>query len=234
MSKSRKTEVYKILISEKQMERGSTDYILKELKDKIILEDFLNYFYDKEINKKYTLKTKDICYYINKVEKDNNIRKILLKYIKFNKRTNIVNIETLEAKYQKDKNEGDEEKQHYLIKTFKDTNKAVLIFEKVTGAVTVGILQKDINKIYRKWVKETKESEKKLLLQYDIRIEAVPSPEFVDELMKMDRISLVKITVDKEKLTDDEDILFAEENISRMKLKCCINLSKLYLFLKIK
>jgi hypothetical protein len=215
MGKSRKTEVYKILISEKQMERESTEYILKELKSKIILKDFLEYFYDKEVNKKYTLKSKDICYYINKVEKDNDIRKVLLKYIKFNKRTNIVNIETLKSNYQKDKNEGDEEKQHYLIKTFKDTNRAVLIFEKVSGAVTIGILQKDINKIYREWVKNIKGNQKELLLQYEIKIESVPSPKFVDELMKMDKISLVKVAVDKEKLTNDEDILFSEENISR-------------------
>ncbi|WP_236884020.1 hypothetical protein [Clostridium botulinum] len=215
MGKARKTEVYKILISEKQMERGSTDYILKELKSKIILEDFFNYFYNKETNKTHTLKSKNMCYYIDNVEKEDNIRKILVKYIKFNKRIKIVDVKTLKANYQKGKNEGDEEKQHYLIKIFKNTNRAVLIFEKVVGAVTIGILERNINKIYREWIKENRQSEKDILLKYYINIEIVPSPEFIDELMKMDRISLVKVIVDKEKLTNDEDILFSEENISR-------------------
>ncbi|AUN23680.1 hypothetical protein RSJ22_12610 [Clostridium botulinum] len=77
------------------------------------------------------------------------------------------------------------------------------------------MLERNINKIYREWIKENRQSEKDILLKYYINIEIVPSPEFIDELMKMDRISLVKVIVDKEKLTNDEDILFSEENISR-------------------
>lgn len=215
MGKSRKTEAYKILISERQKDRNNTKCILRELKDKIILEDFLKYFYDKEINKKHTIKSKNICYYVDDIEIDDNIKKVLLKYIKFNKRTNIVDIETLKPHYKKDKNEGDEERQHYLIKVFKNTNRAVLIFEKVMGAFTIGLLQKDINEIYRKWISENKKKEKDFLLQYEVKIEIVPSPKFVDELMKMNKISLVKVTVDKEKLTEDEDMLFSEENVSR-------------------
>ncbi|GAA0723476.1 hypothetical protein GCM10008905_16140 [Clostridium malenominatum] len=220
MEKQRKTEVYKILILKKQLERDSSEYVLQELKEEIILKEFLDYFfifnkYDEKKGNKYTINSKDICYYIDRVDECKCIKKVRLKYIKFNKRTNIVDIQTLKPNYKKNKNEGDEEKQHYLVKIFEDKNRAVLIWEKIVGAVTTGILEKDINRSYRKWVKEHKKDKKDLLLQYDLNIEVVPSPKFIEELMKLDKISLIKIVVDKESLTDDEEIIFSEEHISK-------------------
>ncbi len=221
MTLKRKTEVYKILIQQKQANRGSDSYELEELRDKVILEEFLRYYFNNYVHsstndQKVTLNPKDICYYIDSVEKDNDVRKVKLKYIKFNKNTNVVNIDTLEPKYTKDKKDGDEERQHYIIKTYNDTNRAILIYEKISGAITIGMLEKHINQAYRKWVKDTYvDDDKKYLLGFAINILIVPSPDFIEELSNMDKISLLKITVDKEKITSDEDLIFSEDNISR-------------------
>jgi len=220
MIKARKTEVYKIIISKKQIEQGSDSYILEELTNEIILQNFLDYFFtvnkfDETKSNTFTIKSKDICYYIDSVIDENNIKKIKLQYIKFNKSTNVVDVQTLKKKYRKNMNDGDVERQHYIIKTFDNTNRAVLIWEKIVGAVTVGVFEKDLNKTYREWVKMHNEDKKELLLQYHIQIEIVPSPKFIEELMKLEKISLIKIVVDKEKLTNDEDIIFSEDNISR-------------------
>ena len=225
MDISRKTEVYKVLIEKKIFEKDSVEYKYDELiRPNNILENSLKYYYNNYIhtptnNKKVKLNSSNICYYMDSVEEKNDVRMVKLNYIKFNKNTTVVDIDSLTAKYKKDKNDGDEEYQHYVIKTYNNINRAVLVFEKITGAVTITMLKAHLNKAYREWVKNnyTKEEqeEKQELLGYAINIKAVPSPDFIEELEKLDKISLLKITVDKEKLTKDEDINFSEENISR-------------------
>jgi hypothetical protein len=218
MAIKRKTEIYKILIKQKQGDKHSDSYELFELEKKIILKDFLDYYHTKENNGKVTLNSKDICYYIDYIDKKEDLTKVRLKYIKFNRNTNVVNVDTLEFRYKKDKKEGDEERQHYIIKTYDNTNRAVLIYEKMIGAVTISMMESNINKYYKKWIKsryENEPDERNELLSYEIKIEIVPSPDFIEELLSMDKINLLKITVDKEKITSDEDIIFSEDHISR-------------------
>lgn len=220
MTLKRKTEVYKVIVQQKQANTGNNSYELEELGDKVILEEFLDYYFNNNVhsntnNQKVTLNSKNICYYIDSVEKDDNVSKVKLKYIKFNKNTNVVNIDTLESKYTKDKKDGDEERQHYIIKTYNNTNRAILIYEKISGAITVGMLESHINRAYRKWIKNAYDDDKEYLLGFEVRILIVPSPDFIEELSNMDKISLLKITVDKEKIVSDEDIIFSENNVSR-------------------
>ena len=171
--------------------------------------------------KKIDNKRKKICYYTNDVtkkeEENSKLREVLIKYIKYNKKVNVVDKDTLEKKYEKAKNQGDLEKQHYLIKT-SNSNKALLIWEKILGAVTVCMFEKNINSEFRLWIKEEfkNDKEKKLeLLQYHIKIYSIPSKKFLEEIECLDKISLLQVEVEKEKLTGDEDIKFSEENISR-------------------
>ncbi|AGF57012.1 hypothetical protein B0P06_004703 [Clostridium saccharoperbutylacetonicum] len=78
------------------------------------------------------------------------------------------------------------------------------------------MISENINKIYRQWVKDNFAKEKcDKLLGFEIKIEIVPSPDFVKELEKMDKISLLRVSVDKENLTQDEDIAYGEENVLR-------------------
>lgn len=226
MDISRKTEVYKVLIEKKIFEKDSVEYKYDELiSPDNILENALKYYYNNYIHtptndKKVKLNSSNICYYMDSVEEKNDLRMVKMNYIKFNKNTTVVDIDSLTAKYKKDKNDGDEEYQHYVIKTFDNINRAVLVFEKITGAITITMLKAHINKAYKEWLKisyakEEEQEVKQELLGYEIKIKAVPSPDFIAELEKLDKISLLKITVDKEKLTNDEDINFSEENISR-------------------
>ena len=220
----RRTEIYKILIRKKRAIQNSTDYNLEELKDKVILKDYLDFFFKKTLysennDSKVTLDSKSLCYYIDQVVNDNNIYKARIQYIKFNKKTKVKNISTLESKYIKDKNEGDEERQHFVLKTYDNTNRAVLVYEKISGAITIGMLENNINKFFREWIKSNYEDdEKKNMLQYEIKLEIVPSPDFISELLSMEKISLLKVTGDKEKITSDEDIIFSEDNISRKEI----------------
>lgn len=219
MNRKRKTEIYKVIIEEKQAIENQENYKIEELKKEIILNDFLDYFYtsnkyDKEKDNKILIKSKNLCYFIEDCDVVNEIRKVKMKYIRFNKKTKVVNINTMVPSYEKSKDEGDEEKQHYVMKTQKKSNKAVLIWEKITGAMTISMLEKNINSSYRKWVKTLSE-DKNYLLQYNVRFYAVSSPQFINELKELDKISLLKVTIDNEKLTDDEEVRFSDGHLTR-------------------
>lgn len=164
---------------------------------------------------------KKICYFTKsadkEVENDSILRKVTLNYIKYNKKVNVVNKNTLKSEFQKRKDQGDLEKQHYLIKTF-NNNRALLVWEKVLGSVNIKMIEKNLNNIFSIWVeKEFKNNEKKLkdLKKYSVRIHSIPSKKFLDEISNLDKISLLQVQVEKEKLTGDEDLIFSEENISR-------------------
>lgn len=217
----RKTELYKLSIVQISADKDRIDK--KELKQYIILSDFINYYlreykHTSNNDRKVIKKHKGICFYIDDVTNQNNVNSVILKYIKFNKSTNVVDVDTLQSKYKKAKNEGDEERQHYLLKVYDNTNKGILVYEKITGAITIGMINVHINRAYKKWVRDTYSNEeeiKKCLLGYEISIEIIPSPNFIEEIEKMEKISLLKVTVKKEYLTRDEDILYSEDNISR-------------------
>ncbi|WP_238917275.1 hypothetical protein [Clostridium sp. YIM B02555] len=227
MDITRKTEVYRLLIEKEVLDAEQENYkYYEELIDPgNILTNVLEYYFDNYIHtsyndKKVTLKASNICYYMHSADKDANVRKVKLNYIKFNKNTKVVDINSLTSRYKKDRDEGDEEYQHYVVKTYDNTNKAVLVFERIGGAVTIGMLKANLRKAYKEWVRsnfstDEQKDEKQRLLRYNINIKIVPSPDFVSELEKFDKVSLLKVTVDKESVTNDEDIKFSEENISR-------------------
>lgn len=181
----------------------------------------------KDIDKKIDVKSKHICYYLKNIDEvciggnetnKEKLRKVLIEYVKYDKKLKIVDKDTLEQKFEKSKNQGDLEKQHYLLETYNDTNKALIVWEKVLGAITISLIEKDFNSKYRNWIKDKykdDDEQRKEFLEYNIKIYAIPSKDFIEELLGLDRISLLKVSVAKEKFSADEDILFSEENISR-------------------
>lgn len=175
---------------------------------------------------KIDIKNKHICYYIKTIKKVQNeqnkdidsIINVLMEYIKYDKQLKIVDKDTLEKKFEKSKNQGDLEKQHYLIETLNNSNKALLVWEKILGAITIGQIEIQMKNDFKKWIEvnyKDEEEKKKYLLGYTIKIYSIPSKNLIEELLKLDKISILKATVKKEKLTLDEDIIFSEENISR-------------------
>lgn len=258
----RKTELYNLVIEERP--RGIDNEELKILKNKLILDEFLESYYaeaqlleisgteneedtgaeesaitvnsevieedDQDlvrdvILKKINLKSKKICYNICNIENtecENEIisssRNISMNYVKYDKRLTVVEIDTFNDVYTKEKNQGDLEKQHYVIRTISNSNRGLIVWEKINGSVSIGSLRQHMNSRFRKWVKEKykdNKSERDDLLKYDLKIYAVPSKDFIEELENLDKISLINVTILKERVTDDEDILYSEDNISR-------------------
>lgn len=177
--------------------------------------------YDKKID----IKSKSICYYVKSVEEVDNeneeidkTRNVTIEYIKYDKQLKVVDKDTLEKKFEKSKNQGDLEKQHYIIQTLDKSNKALIVWEKVLGAITLGLIEKNINSDFRNWIRENYKDDKdkkNYLLRFHIKIYPIPSKDIFVELSNLDKVSLMKVTVKKENLTSDEDILFSEDNISR-------------------
>ncbi|WP_338631538.1 hypothetical protein [Clostridium baratii] len=183
------------------------------------------------VGNKIDVKKKHLCYYLKNIEeadvttsKDNRdkLRKVLIEYIKYDKKLKVVDKDTLEEQFEKSKNHGDLEKQHYLIETYTDTNKALIVWEKVLGAVTISLIEKELNSKYKSWIKEiysNNDEKRKELLMYNLKIYAIPSKDFIEELMELDKISVLKVSVEKEEFTADEDIIFSEENVSRKEVE---------------
>lgn len=187
----------------------------------VVAEEATSNQYDKKID----IKSKSICYYVKSVEEVDNeneeidkTRNVIIEYIKYDKQLKVVDKDTLEKKFEKSKNQGDLEKQHYIIQTLDKSNKALIVWEKVLGAVTLGLIEKNINSAFRKWIRNNYENDKDKkheLLGFHIKIYPIPSKDIFVELSNLDKVSLMKVTVKKEKLTFDEDIVFSEDNISR-------------------
>lgn len=225
MKKSRRTEVYRVLLERELLESGENEKSFEELEKIIIMEEFLESYYSNNIhtasnNKKVKIDSEGICYYIAQTQENNRVRRVKMNYIKFNKNSNVVDANSLELKYKKDKNEGDEEYQHYVIKTFENSNRAAMVIEKISGAITIGMLRKHMNLYYKNWVKEKYKEEsqkdtKKYLLEFEIKLKIVPSPDLIKELESLDKISLIKLTADKENVKVDEEINFSGENFIR-------------------
>lgn len=243
----RKTELYKIILQDKHVnEKGFFDELKSDIILKKFFDYYYENIVDKKTidevatdedgednneitNNKYKIKkdikSKNICYYVKSVEevdsKDeeiDKIRNITIEYIKYSKKLKIVDKDTLEEKFQKDKNQGDLERQHYVIKSLANSNKALIIWEKVLGAVTLGLIEKDINSVFRIWVKDKysdDDEKKKNLLGFNIKIYPIPSKDFFEELANLQKVSLMKITVSREKITSDEDILYSGDNVCR-------------------
>ncbi|MBU3146834.1 hypothetical protein [Clostridium sp. CF012] len=209
---NRKTELYKIAL------RQNRDGRVYE--GEIILLKMLEAFFSENkfiegSDKIFECKSKDLRYMIDLNECNGNIRKVRFVYLKYNKKVTISDL-SFKATKTKNKNEGDEERQHIVIKGFGD-NKALIVWEKISGSVTKANMEREINRYYVNWIKQFDEDKKKELNKSRVRLDYIPSMEFVEELMKMDKISLLKVTIDKEnlKFKDDEDMAFNEDHISK-------------------
>lgn len=201
----RRTEIYTIHINE----RGTQKLLSKPIiLDKVLKDFFSNNLYKKQENEvKFDIREKDKVFWINKYEQEDKLLKIKLDYAIYNKNQNIVDINNLRVTKKKYKNEGIDEKQHLLIKLYENKNIAVLVFEKVVSGIAISNIEDELNKYIESIL--CKEN-------IELKIRPVPNQQFIEELTSMKRISLMKITVDREKIKDmDEDIMFSENNISR-------------------
>lgn len=220
----RNAELYKLVFEKTSNKKLSR---LDELIEFNIMEDFLSDFYNfyayaDLMERKKEIPKKKMCIWIDSMieeefedESQNyTTRKICMHYIKHSKRISVKNRVTLEETFKKGINDGDDEKQHYIIRTVPEKNVAVFVWEKILGAICI----KDINSLfknfYRKWIKEKfKDNEDKLdiLKKFHPEIYAIPSADFLKELETVDNINLLDATIKANNRIPGVDFIFSNE-----------------------
>lgn len=210
-TKERKTEIYKIYLEdiEQEMEYSKT-IILNEILDSF----FKDNTYVKGSNEKKFVTSDSKLFWFDSFKKDKTISKVIMNYVIHNKKIDIVNVENLETTKQKEKNEGDKEKQHFLMNIYDKSNKGIIVFENIMQGISMKTLENEIFNFANKMIEEIYK-----LINIKLKIVAVPDKGFLDELVQMKRISLLKVTVDTEESTIDEDILFSGDNMAKKEIE---------------
>ncbi len=173
-----------------------------------ILDGFFNYSMQNSQNKCAYSPNPDKIFWLSDYSKNSNIYKLLWNYSKTGRRLKIIEKTTLSPTKEKDKDEGDLEKQHALIKDYGVGNKAVMIFERIQGGITTKYMEDEINKYIK--INFPKLSDNNIRLNID----PIISRDFAGYLYRMNRIPIAEIYVDKsvKVLLDDEDMNIADED----------------------
>jgi len=200
----RKTDFYSVHIINQKTDSVHTG----KYKINSILQSFINDSFTGGATYTVNDSNKDMKYYIKakgKINNPHNIQCIKWAYIKYNKETPIVNINTKKQTKAKGKNEGDEEKQHLSVRYYTEKdNVAAIAFEKIQGAISIKNIEYELNKYIK---------EKTLMPNYlVIEMHSLPSEEFIKSLKAMNRITLVELTADKNLAAIDEDLQFSGDN----------------------
>lgn len=209
-NKDRRTEVHSIFIKNKYTQEIFNKQIL--IKD-LLNEFFSNMYTDRNNNNsvnKFEIKGNDLTYFFEKddVYFNNDLINVKFNYLISNKKINIIDRNTLQKTGEKDKNEGDEERQHITIKTFDNCNHAILIFERISTAITIASLKDQLDEyLHIKYGALNID-----LSAFEIDIKPAPSEDFLIDLNKTKRISLLKLTVDRDQVVDDIDCRFSGQD----------------------
>lgn len=204
--KDKRVEVYNISLINK-----NTDELVETIKLEEILIDFftamkLNPSISTDIDeRKFEYKPNNVTYFEDEAIIEDDIIKVKFSYIISNKKVNIVDSLTLQKKGQKELTDGDLERQHILIKLIKNSSQAILVFEKIPGAIPVGSLRDQLNIYLNKFYSEEN-------INLFIQIHPLPNEDFLTDLSNTKRISAVKLHVDRDDCISDPDLNFSGSN----------------------
>lgn len=208
-SKDKRVEVYNISLINK-----NTDELITTIKlEEILIDFFTNMKLDKSTpitinNTTFKYKSNDLTYYFEDdtiIEED--IIKVKFSYIISNKKVNIIDSLTLEKKGEKEKTDGDLERQHILIKLIRNSAQALLVFEKIPGAIPLSSLRDQFNIYLNTHFTNSENS-----VNGFIQINPLPNEEFLIDLANTKRISAVKLHVDRDEIISDPDLNFSGSN----------------------
>lgn len=182
--------------------------------DKIILSEIVSKFFSEkkfdESNPKEGFKVgKEKTYWISYTEIDEEYIKVKFEYAIHNKRVSIVKIDDKTPVKRKEFDEGDLEKQHILIKFIPESNIAILVYERISNSVPISDLNRRISGFYRKYIKENY-GEEIAINAINLNITPIASTDFLQEISNLSGISLIKLIVDIDKCSFDEDINFSQ------------------------
>ncbi|UEL48112.1 hypothetical protein [Terrisporobacter hibernicus] len=198
----RKVELYRVEILNKYNE-PYTDYT--------ILQDFFeDFFTDYSIN---TMKT---GYIVNSNKKcwvalanknsigDYDTLEVKLTYSKFNKKLKVIKVKDRTVIGGKSLDEGDEEKQHFIVKFFPKSNYALIVFEKILDSVSISFIKKTLNNYLKDiFIKSEKYNNKIKNRDLRFNIDPIISSDFIECISNLNGIKLLKTTVTKESVDDD-------------------------------
>lgn len=181
----------------------------------IILEDFVkDFFINYSLNSMqngYTVNSEKKCWV--DLVKENTVDKfdtleVKLTYSKFNKKVKVIKVKDRSVVGGKDLDEGDEEKQHFVIKFFPNSNCALIVFEKILDSVSMTFIKRTLNN-YLKNTFIKSEQYKDTIKYRDIKlnIDSMISSEFLQSISNLKGAKLLKTVVTKESI--DEDLRFS-------------------------
>lgn len=205
MTKPRRTEVYCIYLYNNRNE----EVLLSHQLD---LKNIINSFFRSSCinNIKYKINRLDMTYFFetsNIIYEENKL-KVQATYAKSNKRIPIIDVNTLATISEKNKNQGDKEKQHFIIKFFPEYNQAIMTFEKIQGGISIGALKEEIDLFFKN------NFQNQFSNNSELHIKPTPSAEFLSDLENMKKISTVKIIADKTVISPEINSAFSGEGNS--------------------
>ncbi|MEG2246338.1 MAG: hypothetical protein RR904_06130 [Bacilli bacterium] len=180
-----------------------------------ILEEFIKEFFIEyslqSMKNGYTVNSEKKCWVdlVNENTIDNfDCIEVKLTYSKFNKKVKVIKVGDRSIVGGKDLDEGDEEKQHFVIKFFPNSNCALIIFEKILDSVSVTFIKRTLN-TYLKNIFIKSDSYKDKIKYRDIKLNIDPiiSGKFLESIGNLKGTKLLKAIVTKESI--DEDIRFS-------------------------
>lgn len=208
MSKTIKTYFYYLLPKRTQSPQSeAVPFTKKQFGDFFV--DACNYFDKLPLcDKKYEYNNRNTVSWIDYYDKINNDSEvnlnIIIKSAKYNHVRNVINTTTMEenSSAKKGKRDGDEEKTHICIRDNSSQDSYLCIIE----SNFYGLRDSKL-KIYLNWMLSRYAEISKSDYEFEIDLEYVPCDDFIDEIEKMDKVTLLRMIVDKKSIGDDFQIL---------------------------
>ena len=157
----------------------------------------------------------DKLFWIESVEEREDFLFIELHYVKYNKKLDIFDVNNKKTVNIKEKNQGDKEKQHIVIKVFDDKNKAILVMESLHS----GLKYKKIEELFKselsKFIKLKLSNTNIIHSDIILSINSIIDKDFLGNIDKLKKgVSLIKLIFTDNKFID-EDLIFIGENSER-------------------
>lgn len=133
---------------------------------------------------------------------------LIFKTAKYNHQRGVINTLNMTQKgVIKEKSDGDEEKIHMCIRYAMGQDKFICLFENNYYSVGIGKTIKYLNEMLYQY------HTRHLSVTWILSTEIMPGDGFLEELKKMKRISLLTITVDRNKMGDEFQALAGRDDI---------------------
>jgi len=124
---------------------------------------------------------------------------LIFKSAKYNQSRTVINTDTMVEKgIIKEQQDGDEEKTHLCIRLAAGQNNFLSVHESNYYGIGIGSIVSYLNKKFDEYQAETNDS-----YCYQLSYNIMPSDDFLEELSKMQKISLLQLTIERQDFQND-------------------------------